>query len=144
MNTCYVNGKKYEIPDGASWAIIGNNVYVNDELFVNGENIKEKKIEIKIEGNVGTLNSGSANVTINGNCETASNGSGNLNIKGSVTGNVTGGSGNIKCGDVGGNVKAGSGTIHCGKVNGSVSSNAGHVSTNIGNNFGSIVSTFFG
>lgn len=147
MTTCIVNGKKYEIPDGASYAIIGNDVYVNGKIFVNSKDIKEKKIEIRIDGNVGSLDSGSANVTINGNCETVSNGSGNLNIKGDVKGNVTGGSGNINCGNVGGNVKAGSGTIRCGNVSGSVTSNVGTVSTNCTNittNFGSIISNIFG
>lgn len=145
-STVIINGKTIRIDGDCNNVCVNNNkVYVNGKPIQDCDEIKEKNIKITIDGNVGSIETGSADVIVNGDCSgDVKAGSGDITVKGNVSGGINTGSGNIKCGDVGGNVKAGSGTIHCGKVNGSVSSNSGNVSKNIGNNFGSIVSTFFG
>lgn len=113
MNTCYVNGKKYQFPDNASVCIENGNVKVNGKLFVDGKEFEEKVINITIEGNVEKLESGSADTTINGNCGGIKCGSGDIVIKGDVSGDVSTGSGDVECCNISGSVRTGSGDVNC-------------------------------
>ena len=51
MNTVYVNGKKYTLPNG-SVSVVNNKVYWNGILVEDCDLFKEKIINITIEGNV--------------------------------------------------------------------------------------------
>lgn len=137
MNTCIVNGKRYDLPDNASISVIGNDVYVNGKKFVDGKDFKEKVINITIEGNVNELEAGSSDVKVHGNTGEIKCGSGDIVIKGDVNGNITTGSGDVTCGNVNGNVRTGSGDVSCGDIAQDVQTNSGDVSKsfNIGKKF---------
>ena len=51
MNTAYVNGKKYILPNG-SVSVVNNKVYWNGILVEDCDLFKEKTINITIEGNI--------------------------------------------------------------------------------------------
>ena len=51
MNTVCVNGKKYTLPNG-SVRVVNNKVYWNGVLVEDCDLLKEKTINITIEGNV--------------------------------------------------------------------------------------------
>ena len=51
MNTVYVNGKKYILPNG-NVSVVNNKVYWNGILVEDCDLFKEKIININIEGNV--------------------------------------------------------------------------------------------
>lgn len=101
----YINGVKI---DGAQSIIIDNGkVYVNGNLQ---EDLSTPSIEIKVEGNVGSINTTSGNITINGDVNSI---------------NTT--SGDIDCHEVKGSVHTVSGDVTCGNINGSVSTMSGDV-----------------
>ena len=70
MNKVYVNGKKYILPNG-SVSVVNNKVYWNGKLVEDCYLLKEKIINITIEGNVegdikcDTIESININATVN-------------------------------------------------------------------------------
>lgn len=134
MSSVIINGKTITIDGNCNnVSVINNKVYVNGKLIQDCDEIKEKNIKITVEGNVGTLETGSADVTVNGDCGgDIRAGSGDINVKGNVSGSISTGSGDVDCGDVGGSVKTGSGDVKCSSIANGVSTMSGNVSKNIG------------
>ena len=129
MNVCVVNGKRYELPDG-SISIINNEIYVNNKKYVDGNDFKEKTLNITIQGNVGSIESPSGSITVEGNAKTVSSTSGNITIKNGVTGNVSTTSGDVEInGDVSGDVRTMSGDVRCGNIQGEAKSMSGDISS---------------
>lgn len=106
MSKININNSSYE---GKNISIINNKVYIDGKLVDIKDNIKE--INIIVEGDLNTLESGSGNVIVKGNAESVSTGSGNVRVDGLIKGDVKTGSGNVNCSNVNGNVKTGSGDI---------------------------------
>ena len=105
--------------NGATWI---NNVKIegaqsisinNGKVYVNGnlrEDLSEPSIEIKIEGTVNNVHTGSGNVSVTGDVTAISTSSGDVNCK-DVKGRVQTMSGDVTCGNVDGNVSTMSGNI---------------------------------
>lgn len=117
MSVCVVNGKRYDLPDGASITISNDNIYVNGKQFIEGQGFTERVINITIEGNVNELETGCAKATVNGDCGCVKSGSGDVTIHGNVGGGISTGSGDVVCGDVAGSIKTGSGDVSCKSCN---------------------------
>lgn len=106
--------------NGATWI---NNVKIegaqtisinNGKIYVNGklrEDFKSPSIEIKIEGNVANVRTGSGDVSIIGDVSAINTASGDVACK-DVKGSVLTMSGNVTCGNVDGNVSTMSGNIY--------------------------------
>lgn len=123
MNRITVNGKTYTAPDGCSINVINNKVYADGKLIEDCNEIKEKKIEIKIEGNCGKVEVDAANLTVNGNIEgDVEVDAGNITCRGDIKGDVSVDAGNISCHHIFGNTD-----VDCGIVKG------GGNSLNLGN-----------
>jgi hypothetical protein len=109
MSKVVVNGKTFEIPNGASVSVINNNVYVNNELWTGIE--ATGPVKLIIDGDIGTImTEGSAEIngTVNGHVDVG----GSLKISnGEIHGNVHAG-GSIKCEKITGGVVAG-GSVYC-------------------------------
>lgn len=106
-NSVTVNGKKYNVPDGASITIEGDNITIGSEQVC----IRDKVINISIEGsvgacmttsgdihvtgNAGTLQSTSGDITVGGDSMDIRTTSGDVEVGGKVDGNVTTVSGDI-------------------------------------------------
>ena len=76
--------------------------------------IKEKKIEIKIEGNCAEVKTDAGNITVEGNVEgDASSDAGNITVRGDIKGNAKTDCGNIKAHHIFGNANT-----DCGNING--------------------------
>lgn len=102
----YINGVKIE---GAQSIIIdGGKVYVNGNLQ---EDISTPSIDIKIEGNVGSINTTSGDVTINGDANSINTASGDVRCH-EVKGSVHTMSGDVTCGDIAGSVNTMSGNVY--------------------------------
>lgn len=105
--------------NGATWI---NNVKIegaqsisinNGKVYVDGklrEDLSEPSIEIKVEGTVTSIHTGSGNVLVTGDVTAISTASGNVSCK-DVKGGVLTMSGDVTCGNVGGNVSTMSGNI---------------------------------
>jgi len=124
MNQVIINGKKYS--GGKSISIS------NDKVIIDGVDVtfdkNEKKINIKIEGNVDDLHVNTCNqINIKGDVNSAHSTSGDIEIIGNVTENVKTTSGDIECKDVGGSIDTTSGDVRFGKVSGSVRSTGGNI-----------------
>ena len=112
-----INGKTITIDgDCNNVSVINNKVYVNGKLIQDCDEIHEKNIKITIDGNVGTLESGSGDVIINGDCGGIKSGSGDVTVKGNVNGSITTGSGDVECLNANGDIKTGSGDVVCNKI----------------------------
>lgn len=101
-----INGKTFS----------GNDVVINNgKIIIDGKEINnedQKTININIEGNLDSLEVGSCNkLSIKGDVGTVESGSADLAINGNVGGSVRTGSGDVVCGKVSGSVKTGSGDI---------------------------------
>lgn len=105
--------------NGATWI---NNVKIeevqtisinNGKIYVNGnlrEDFKSPSIEVKIEGNVASVHTGSGNVSVTGDVSTVNTASGDITCK-DVKGGVSTMSGDVTCGNIDGNVSTMSGNI---------------------------------
>ena len=102
----YIKGIKIE---GAQSIIIDNGkVYVNGNLQ---EDFSTPSIEIKVEGNVGSINTTSGDVTINGDANSINTASGDVDCH-EVKGSVHTMSGDVTCGDIAGSVNTMSGDVY--------------------------------
>lgn len=113
MGKVNVNGKSYDIPNGASVSINNNQIIVNGVDITNGDLAGNKfvNIHVTIEGDVNRIDCGGS-VEVKGNA-------GNIDCGGSCTvgGNVYGSidcGGSCHCGHVSGDIDAG-GSVHCNK-----------------------------
>lgn len=132
MQTCFVNGKRYDFADGASISIINDKVYCNGKVVIDTNEIKDKVINITIKGNVEKASTNSGSLEIKGDVGSAQSSSGNISIDGNVSGDVSTSSGDIKCGDIlNGNVKTMSGDVTCGGINGDVSTMSGDIEKSV-------------
>lgn len=96
----YINGVKIE---GAQSIIIDNGkVYVNGNLQ---EDFSTPSIEIKVEGNVGSIN------TTSGDANSINTASGDVDCH-EVKGSVHTMSGDVTCGDIAGSVNTMSGDVY--------------------------------
>lgn len=110
MNTVYINGQRI-VTSGGNISVINGKVTIDGDDVDLGQ-FKEKVINIVVEGNVNSINSGSADITVNGGTGTVSTQSGDVKVKGDVTGSVSTMSGDVGVkGKVEGNVKTMSGDI---------------------------------
>lgn len=104
--TTWINNVKIE---GAQTISINNGeIYVNGKLR---EDLKSPSIEVKIEGNVVSVHTGSGNVSVTGDVTTINTASGDVTCKDVKSGVLTM-SGDVTCGNVGGNVSTMSGNIY--------------------------------
>lgn len=118
MINIVVNGNTITVPAGSMICVTGGDVYVDGKPYFDSKDAKT--VDIRIEGNCGSLNVNRCNtIQVTGDVAGAINAGGNVSVGGSVTdGNVNAG-GSVTCGDVSGDVDAG-GSVRCGKVGGSV------------------------
>lgn len=104
--TTWINSVKIE---GAQTISINNGkIYVNGKLR---EDLKSPSIEVKIEGNVASVHTGSGNVSVTGDVTTINTASGDVTCK-DVKGGVLTMSGDVTCSNVSGNVSTMSGNIY--------------------------------
>ena len=102
-----INGKKYS----------GNSIVIDLEGNVNIDGnlieLSEKKISIKVEGNLENLNVSKCDtIQVTGNCNEVNSLSGYLSVSGNITGNINTVSGEVKCrGRIAGTVQTVSGSI---------------------------------
>ena len=106
--------------NGATWI---NNVKIegaqsisinNGKVYVDGklrEDLSEPSIEIKIEGTVNSVRTGSGNVSVIGDVTAISTSSGDVNCK-DVKGGVQTMSGDVTCNTITGNVSTMSGDVY--------------------------------
>lgn len=106
--------------NGAAWI---NNVKIegaqiisinNGKIYVNGnlrEDLKNPSIEIKVEGTVNSIHTGSGNISVTGDVTAISTSSGDVNCK-DVKGGIQTMSGDITCNTIAGNVNTMSGDIY--------------------------------
>lgn len=106
--------------NGAAWI---NNVKIegaqtisinNGKIYVNGnlrEDLKNPSIEIKVEGTVNSIHTGSGNISVTGGVTAISTSSGDVNCK-DVKGGIQTMSGDITCNTIAGNVSTMSGDIY--------------------------------
>ena len=113
MNTVYVNGKKYTLPNG-SVSVINNKVYWNGKLVEDCDLFKEKTININIEGNVeGDIKCDTIeSINIKGSCKNIETHNGEVKIGGDVAGNISTHNGNVSCHNIHGDVKTHNGNIN--------------------------------
>lgn len=77
-NSVTVNGKKYNVPAGSSITIEGDNITIGGEQVC----IKDKIINISIEGSVGAAMTTSGTIHVTGNSGTLQSTSGDINVGG--------------------------------------------------------------
>ena len=95
--------------DGAQSISINNGkVYVDGKLR---KDLSEPSIEIKIEGTVNSVHTGSGNVSVTGDATAISTSSGDVNCK-DIKGGVQTMSGDVTCNTITGNVSTMSGDIY--------------------------------
>lgn len=103
--TTWINNVKIE---GAQFININNGkIYVNGELR---KDLNVSSIEIKIEGTVTSVHTGSGNVSVTGDVTAISTASGDINCQ-DVKGGVQTISGDVTCNTIAGNVNTMSGDI---------------------------------
>jgi len=121
MATINLNGKSYS----------GRNVTIrNGKVIIDGKEQKcdDKVINIMVEGDIERLDVGCAEkIAVQGNVGNVNTDTANVDINGHVEGNVTTEVGNVKCGDVGGNVRSEVGNVTCENVNGKVKTEVGDI-----------------
>lgn len=106
--------------NGATWI---NNVKIegvqtisinNGKIYVNGnlrEDLESPSIEVKIEGNVASVHTGSGNVSVTGDVTTINTASGDITCK-DIKSGVSTMSGDVTCNNITGNVSTMSGDIY--------------------------------
>ena len=95
--------------DGAQSISINNGkVYVDGKLR---EDLSEPSIEIKVEGTVTSIHTGSGNVSVTGDVTAISTASGDVNCK-DIKGGVQTMSGDVTCNTITGNVSTMSGDVY--------------------------------
>lgn len=123
MAKIFLNGKEVCQSD---CVVINGNIIGGDDnsITINGVKYKSnsKNIEIKVEGNVNTLDVNQGNVTVNGNTKLVSVDQGNATITGDVLEDVEVDMGNVTCKTVKGNVTVDMGNVNCDKVEGGIKS----------------------
>lgn len=102
----WINNVKLE--GAQSISISNGKVYVNGKLR---EDLSEPPIEIKIEGTVTSVQTGSGNVSVTGNVITVNTASGDVNCK-DIKGGVQTMSGDVTCSTIAGNANTMSGNIY--------------------------------
>lgn len=104
--TTWINNVKIE---GAQSISINNGkVYVDGKLR---EDLSEPSIEIKVEGTVTSIHTGSGNVSVTGDVTAISTASGDVNCK-DIKGGVQTMSGDITCNTIAGDANTMSGDIY--------------------------------
>lgn len=113
MNKVYVNGKKYILPNG-NVSVVNNKVYWNGKLVEDCYLLKEKIINITIEGNVeGDVKCDNIeSINIKGSCKNIETNNGEVKIGGNVDGNVSTYNGNVNCHNINGDAKTHNGNIN--------------------------------
>ena len=104
--TTWINNVK--IKGAQSISINNGKVYVDGKLR---EDLSEPSIEIKIEGTVNSVRTGSGNVSVTGDATAISTSSGDVNCK-DIKGGVQTMSGDVTCNTITGNVSTMSGDIY--------------------------------
>ena len=119
-----LNGKTYR---GNSIQISGNKVIIDGVVQDTDE--KEKIINISVEGDIQNLEVDYAkDIKITGNVRTVQTSSGDVVIGGSVENNIQTSSGDVEVdGAVGGGIQTSSGDVKCGAVAGNVKTNSGNI-----------------
>lgn len=101
-----INGRSFS---GSNISIVGGKVIV-DGKEVDGLQ-DEKQINIVVNGDIETLQSGNGNVTVSGVTGSVQTVNGEIEITGSVGGSVKTVNGNVRCGEVRGSVNSVNGNI---------------------------------
>lgn len=104
--TTWINNVKIERVQSIS--INNGKIYVNGNLR---EDLESSSIEVKIEGNVASIHTGSGNVSVTGDVTTINTASGDVTCK-DVKGGVSTMSGDVTCNNIAGNVSTMSGDIY--------------------------------
>jgi hypothetical protein len=131
MDTIIINGRQYEVNGPIS--MINDRIYVNGQLFENGEAL-ERKVNITIVGGVHSIKldkgPSEVNIKITGNVGgSITTTSGDVEVAGNVLGDVKSTSGDIKCKNVTGSVRTVSGGITCSKVAGNADTVSGDINS---------------
>ena len=105
----------------------------NGRITIDGKDVtpETKQIDIKIEGNVQTLDVDYCKrIEVTGDVETLASTSGDITVKGNVKDYIESTSGNVQIdGDVGGNVKTTSGDVRAKNITGKVKTTSGDIKT---------------
>lgn len=101
-----INGRSFS---GSNISIIGGKVIV-DGKEVDGLQ-DEKEINIVVNGDIETLQSGNGNVSVTGSAGSVQTVNGGVEITGNVTGSIKTVNGDIRCGEVHGSVNSVNGNI---------------------------------
>ena len=102
---------------------------INGKVIIDGkeETIDDKEINIRVDGNIDTLDVGYCNkLDIVGNINKARSGSGDINCL-NITGGAQVGSGDIECETINGDVQTGSGDVKSNTITGSVRTGSGDI-----------------
>lgn len=118
-NHDYGNVEKIEVTD--------------NKVFFNGIDVTPRntlRVDIKVEGDIDTVKSGSGDITCNNVKNSLTTGSGDVSIKGDVFGDLKTGSGDIEIGgEIHGNIVTGSGDVNYRKLLGTFKSGSGKLKT---------------
>ena len=102
-----VNGRTIQAPPGSSIQIDGDKIIIGDNELT----IKDKVINISIEGTVGSASAGSGSIKVTGSSGNLTTSSGDISVGGNA-GNITTMSGDVDIkGSVSGNINTMSGDI---------------------------------
>ncbi len=121
-NMIKINGKTYS----------GNNIQIsNSKVIIDGKDVTNdhdtKEITITVEGNIENLTVDHAKtVEVHGNVGSVKSGSADVTC-GNVNGNVQTGSGDVECSHIVGNVQTGSGDVKSNTITGSVKTSSGDI-----------------
>ena len=127
MATITINSNVFS---GDNNVFSGDNIsVVNGKVFIDGKDVTPdaREIHISVQGNVNSIDVGACNdFEVIGDVGTVRTGSGNLTCK-NVTGGAQTGSGDIECESIGGNVQTGSGDVSSTTIIGSVKTGSGDI-----------------
>jgi DUF4097 and DUF4098 domain-containing protein YvlB len=109
-STVRINGRTYR---GRNVSVINGEVYIDGKKAEDGDLTQEQVINVHIEGDVGSVETGQGDVTVTG----------------AITGDARTSQGSIKCGgDIGGDAKTSQGSIDCrGDIRGSAKTRMGSI-----------------
>lgn len=107
--TVTINGKTY--PSGKNIKVDSSGVWIDGTLVDNLGEVRSKKIEIKVYGDLESVVTTSGNIEVKGNVGSATTASGDIAVNGNIGGNVSTASGDIKAKSIGGECKTVSGDI---------------------------------
>ena len=116
--------------------VVNNKNYIGRSITINGGKVivdgvditpDSKEIEISVQGNIDSLSVDYCKeIRIEGDVNTLNNGSGDVTCN-SVTNGVRTGSGDVECEVINGNVSTGSGDVKCDTISGSVKTGSGDI-----------------